>query len=194
MPPDFPGLQGPVSSHSPYSFSVAPIRPPIPQFTTTTQFDMKTEPGQNITSESAINLGPNSIQEAKKELCENPTAPVSQEDIQKIQENNNNNQSENESSSEEVTPPKNQGLIKARGTYFPLTAFPTSMPQGPIMRRDSTPPGSERPVQSEFSLILMKYASPGYVRQCGPPGRLFVMLMLFKHIEIKLTCYLIFHS
>jgi len=149
MPPDFPGLQGPVSSHSPYSFSVAPIRPPIPQFTTTTQFDMKTEPGQNITSESAINLGPNSIQEAKKELCENPTAPVSQEDIQKIQENNNNNQSENESSSEEVTPPKNQGLIKARGTYFPLTAFPTSMPQGPIMRRDSTPPGSERPVQTE---------------------------------------------
>jgi hypothetical protein len=112
---------------------------------------MKTEPGQNITSEFAINLGPNAIQEAKKEHCENPTAPVTQEDIQKIQENNNNNQSENESSSEEVTPPKNQGLIKARGTYFPLTAFPTSMPQGSIMRRDSTPPGSERNVQSKFS-------------------------------------------
>lgn len=50
---------------------------------------------------------------AKKELCESPTAPNVQEDVQKIQENNNNNQSETEEShSDEVTPPKNQGLIK----------------------------------------------------------------------------------
>ena len=81
-----------------------------------------------------------------------------------MQESNNNNQSENESSSEEVTPPKNQGLIKARGTYFPLTAFPTSMPQvtasrhkresdalnkcspqGSVMRSTASPPASEAP-------------------------------------------------
>jgi hypothetical protein len=62
-----------------------------------------------------------------------------------VQESNNNNQSENESSSEDVTPPKNQGLIKARGTYFPLTAFPTSMPQGSVMRSTDSPPGGDQP-------------------------------------------------
>ena len=36
----------------------------------------------------------------------------------------------------EDSPPKSQGLIKARGTYYPLTAFPTSMPQGAVMRKD----------------------------------------------------------
>ena len=82
--------------------------------------------------------------------------PASQEDVQKIQENNNNNQSENEagSSGEDMTPPKNQGLIKARGTYFPLTAFPTSMPQGPIMRKDMMSENEESPVTGEFSLCF----------------------------------------
>ena len=81
-------------------------------------------PGPEV---GGINLGV----EGEQEGSEAPTAPAPnpQEEIQKVQESNNNNQSENESSSEEVTPPKNQGLIKARGTYFPLTAFPTSMPQ-----------------------------------------------------------------
>ena len=111
MPQEFPGMQVPVPSSSPFSFSVGSSVRPSPgqlgQFTTTTQFQTKTEPG-NITSESPINLG----QEARKELCESPTAAGVQEDVQKIQENNNNNQSEGESNSEEVTPPKNQGLIK----------------------------------------------------------------------------------
>ena len=40
----------------------------------------------------------------------------------------------------EGTPPKNQGLIKAKGTYYPLTAFPTSMPQGPVMRQGGESP------------------------------------------------------
>ena len=190
MPPqDFPGMQVPVPSSSPFSFSVGrPAAPPqLSHFTTTTQFQTKTEPGQlNITSESPINLGLNN--EAKKELHDSPTAQPHQqqagnvqEDVQKIQENNNNNQSEGESNSEEVTPPKNQGLIKvnneqlgcfhphgrplsppsqvhiqmiillqARGTYFPLTAFPTNMPQGSVMRRDSTPPTNERSLFGEY--------------------------------------------
>ena len=94
-------------------------------------------PGPEV---GGINLGV----EGEQEGSEAPTAPAPnpQEEIQKVQESNNNNQSENESSSEEVTPPKNQGLIKARGTYFPLTAFPTSMPQGSVMRATSSPPVS----------------------------------------------------
>ena len=62
-----------------------------------------------------------------------------------MQESNNNNQSENESSSEEVTPPKNQGLIKAKGTYFPLTAFPTSMPQVPNLISSTSFKGTKGP-------------------------------------------------
>ena len=54
--------------------------------------------------------------------------------------NNNNNSSSDCGDS----PPKNPGLIKARGTYYPLTAFPTSMPQGPVMRREAdSPPRTE---------------------------------------------------
>jgi hypothetical protein len=45
--------------------------------------------------------------------------------------------------SSDESPPKAQGLIKARGTYYPLTAFPTSMPQGPVMHRDGSPPRTE---------------------------------------------------
>ena len=122
IPQEFPGMQVPVPSSSPFSFSIgSSVRPPpgqLGQFTTTTQFQTKPEPS-NITSESPINLGLNN--EAKKELHDSPTAQPHQqqagnvqEDVQKIQENNNNNQSEGESNSEEVTPPKNQGLIKVR--------------------------------------------------------------------------------
>ena len=82
----------------------------MPQFTTTTQFNLGPEQLGNISSDSNINLRPG--QETKKELCHSPTAPSLEEDVQKIQENNNNNQSESESNSEEGTPPKNQGLIK----------------------------------------------------------------------------------
>lgn len=46
--------------------------------------------------------------------------------------------------SSEGTPPKNQGLIKAKGTYYPLTAFPTNMPQGPVMRRVGESPPREQ--------------------------------------------------
>jgi len=48
-----------------------------------------------------------------------------------------------EGNSSDESPPKIQGLIKARGTYYPLTAFPTSMPQGPVMHRDDSPPRTE---------------------------------------------------
>merc|ERR1719412_714317 len=156
--PEFPSIQS--GPGSPYSFSVAPARPPVPHFTTTTQFScLKPE----ASSDSVINPGPNHHTEAKKEHRETPTAPLSaEEDLQKIQENNNNNQSENESSSEEVSPPKNQGLIKARGTYFPLTAFPTSMPQGSVMRRDTTPPGGEKSLLEETSPpVSMKSKTTG---------------------------------
>ena len=54
---------------------------------------------------------------------------------------------EGDLSSEQGTPPKNQGLIKAKGTYYPLTAFPTNMPQGPVMRRAGESPPRE-PVTS----------------------------------------------
>ena len=103
----------PVSTSLGYNFSVGSLRPPLPQFTTTTQFN-SAGPDQlgNICADSNINLGPENHQETKKELCDSPTAPSIEEDVQKIQENNNNNQSESESNSEEVTPPKNQGLIK----------------------------------------------------------------------------------
>ena len=51
--------------------------------------------------------------------------------------------------------PSTKGLIKARGTYYPLTAFPTSMPQGPVIRPDASPPRIE-PSQSKpniFSIL-----------------------------------------
>ena len=112
MSSEFSGMPVPAPASSPFSFSVGSLRPPLPHFTTT-QFGTKTEAvsHHNITSDVAINLG-HALQEAKKEICDSPTAPAEEEDVQKIQENNNNNQSEGESNSEEVTPPKNQGLIK----------------------------------------------------------------------------------
>ena len=98
-------------TREPFGFSLGSLRPPMPHFTTTTQFQTKTE------LEPPMSLGGGAIRHggeaAKKELCESPTAPNVQEDVQKIQENNNNNQSETEEThSDEVTPPKNQGLIK----------------------------------------------------------------------------------
>ncbi len=47
-------------------------------------------------------------------------------------------------SNSDDSPPKNQGMIKAKGTYYPLSAFPTNMPQGPVMRRDESPPRPEQ--------------------------------------------------
>ena len=42
------------------------------------------------------------------------------------------------------TSPGGSKAIKAKGTYYPLTAFPTSMPQGPVMRKgDESPPRNE---------------------------------------------------
>ena len=103
----------PVSTSLGYNFSVASLRPPVPQFTTTTQFNSVPDQLGNMCSDINLGpLGPEHHQETKKERCESPTAPSIEEDVQKIQENNNNNQSESESNSEEVTPPKNQGLIK----------------------------------------------------------------------------------
>ena len=102
MSAEFPGLQGPIPSSSPFNFSM--VRPSFTSATTTTQFAAVQQPGPI-----------NPIQEAKREACDSPTAPTETEDVQKIQENNNNNQSEllsEQQNSEEVTPPKNQGLIK----------------------------------------------------------------------------------
>jgi len=48
----------------------------------------------------------------------------------------------NTSTNSEGSPPKGYpaGQIKAKGTYYPLTAFPTKMPQGAVMHRDNSPP------------------------------------------------------
>ena len=58
-------------------------------------------------------------------------------------------------SSSEGTPPKNQGLIKAKGTYYPLTAFPTNMPQGPVMRRGESPPRSDAVTSGKTHFITV---------------------------------------
>ena len=59
---------------------------------------------------------------------------------------------ENNGESLEDSPPKNQqGMIKAAGTYYPLTAFPTNMPQGPVMRRDNSSP---RPDTSSGTCLI----------------------------------------
>ncbi len=60
-----------------------------------------------------------------------------------------------EGNSSDESPPKIQGLIKARGTYYPLTAFPTTMPQGPVMHRDDSPPRTE--LQPSTLLILQVF-------------------------------------
>ena len=80
----------------------------------------------------------------------------------KEESNNNHKEEDNDSppgsplakkessGSEQGTPPKHQGLIKAKGTYYPLTAFPTNMPQGPVMRnRGESPPRVEQPVSGK---------------------------------------------
>ena len=50
-----------------------------------------------------------------------------------------------EGSEVEDTPPKQSGLIKAKGTYYPLSAFPTSMPQGTVLRKENndSPPKTD---------------------------------------------------
>jgi hypothetical protein len=60
-------------------------------------------------------------------------------------------ESRHDRGSSDESPPKAQGLIKARGTYYPLTAFPTTMPQGPVMHRDGSPPRTEsQPSKNSF--------------------------------------------
>lgn len=76
-------------------------------------------------------------------------------------EGNNNNENKANSHASSIRPLSNQRkddqtntsletspggakAIKAKGTYYPLTAFPTSMPQGPVMRK-----GDESPTQNE---------------------------------------------
>lgn len=51
---------------------------------------------------------------------------------------------EDSSNSPLESSPSGAKAIKARGTYYPLTAFPTSMPQGPVMRK-----GDESPSRTE---------------------------------------------
>ena len=90
------------------------------------------------------------------------------------EESNNNHKAEedNESSppgsplpkkessgSEQGSPPKHQGLIKAKGTYYPLTAFPTNMPQGPVMRnRGESPPRVEQPVSGKTNQNIWDFS------------------------------------
>ena len=63
------------------------------------------------------------------------------------------------SGSEQGTPPKHQGLIKAKGTYYPLTAFPTNMPQGPVMRnRGESPPRVEQPVSGKTNQNIWDFS------------------------------------
>ena len=47
------------------------------------------------------------------------------------------------------------GLIKAKakGTYYPLTAFPTNMPQGPVMHQPETGKEDKRPQGKKGSFI-----------------------------------------
>ena len=58
----------------------------------------------------------------------------------------------------------NQGgskAIKAKGTYYPLTAFPTNMPQGPVMRKgDESPPCHEPSPGKTYSPILFLLINP----------------------------------
>ncbi len=69
---------------------------------------------------------PPTIEEKKTEEKDESVESTPTKDINKARDD-----------SLEDTPPKQQGLIKARGTYYPLTAFPTSMPQGAVMRKEA---------------------------------------------------------
>ena len=54
------------------------------------------------------------------------------------------------------TSPGGSKAIKAKGTYYPLTAFPTNMPQGPVMRKgDESPPCHEPSPGKPCSPILV---------------------------------------
>ena len=100
-----------------------------------------------------------------------------------IEGNNNNEAKTNSLSSKQTsvmrkdesanssieTSPGGSKAIKAKGTYYPLTAFPTNMPQGPVMRKgDESPPCHE--------------PSPG--KTCSP-----ILLLLIYSIQyLSLTC------
>ena len=51
------------------------------------------------------------------------------------------------------TSPGGAKAIKAKGTYYPLTAFPTSMPQGPVMRKGDESPTPNEPLSGRTSNI-----------------------------------------
>ena len=163
------------TSHAPgpahHPFSVSSLRPPLPQFGSP-QFGSGQEP---------INLGPGLAAAARTEQGEGPTAPEDVQKIQ--ENNNNNQSEGESNSDEVTPPKnqglikvmsdtaravsRNAGYLlpccpanlltccpaQARGTYFPLTAFPTSMPQGSVMRRDSSPPPSDKSVYGEWHYL-----------------------------------------
>ena len=56
------------------------------------------------------------------------------------------------------TSPSGAKAIKARGTYYPLTAFPTSMPQGPVMRKgDESPPRHETVPGRKYHYVISSF-------------------------------------
>ncbi len=64
-----------------------------------------------------------------------------------------------EGNSGDDTPPKNSGMIKARGTYYPLTAFPTTMPQGPVMNSSPTTTNSNEASSNTSGRTLSLFAT-----------------------------------
>ena len=64
------------------------------------------------------------------------------------------NQNKDESSnSPSESSPSGAKAIKARGTYYPLTAFPTSMPQGPVMRKEDESPSRTEAASGKKSIF-----------------------------------------
>ena len=95
--------------------------------------------------------------EAKKEeekLDLDQERSITPEDSLLKSDNNSNDNKADADSGDESTPPKNKGLIKAVGTYYPLTAFPTNMPQGPVMRQAQSPPRTEANSGKNFELSV----------------------------------------
>ena len=66
------------------------------------------------------------------------------------------------------TSPGGSKAIKAKGTYYPLTAFPTNMPQGPVMRKgDESPPCHEPSPGKPCSPILVSIYSSQHLILTG---------------------------
>jgi hypothetical protein len=84
----------------------------------------------------------------------------------------------NTSMNSDGSPPKGSPVaqIKAKGTYYPLTAFPTKMPQGAVMRRDPSPPrdrtsgsSGKRTIHLLAALVAMMALSPELTSAPFPP-------------------------